>query len=118
MSKLADALRACRVSNNWDMLCEFGDGDLCVEYATGDTWRVPKTTVWAVRPRAGLEPQPLAGKTWHKTFVGRRSATLPQAREWVETNVGRKLVPSPFGGYLTEPVVVKAKAFVERRGGV
>jgi len=116
-SKLKDALRAKRFYNNHDLLEHFGGpNSVVVEYTPAPSGRLgyaecDKTTVWRLTRHVLFSDPLFRGQTFHRHFIGKRSVSLPIAKKWAKEIFGHPLVPSPFGGYVTEHVAKSAKAF-------
>lgn len=97
-TKRADALRACKIYNNHDLLVRFGDETThCIEYSTGAfTFAGQRTTAYGPGGRGA-------------TFIGKRAISWPQALMWAQEKTGHTFVASPFGGAIPEHVLQRAE---------
>jgi hypothetical protein len=115
VSKLAEALRAIRIFNNYDILRRFGDEkSVVIDYHARAEGRMgwatsSKSVVWSPRPHSKLEREPIGGSTYRKEFIGNRSESYWLARNWAAETFGDEYVPSPHGGLIPKHVKHKAE---------
>lgn len=115
-SKLAYALREKhRVFNNHDLLLSFGrHKDVAVEYTQGDSraCSVNHTSVYS--PRFKTDPFAPHYGDGCKWFVGKKHDSMPLAMAWAASQYHiHHWAPSPFGGYVPQHVMERARAAVK-----
>lgn len=125
MSKLADKLRAMRVFNDHDLLSRFAANRkraIAVDYIPpeGRLVRAHSSRVWS--PFFQTDPNSAWYDHGHKTFVGRRSESLPKALAWATEQYGiAEWATSPFGAKIPKDAMDAASraardAPAERKG--
>ena len=102
MSRLADALRAMGVFNDYNLLTLFATDKsraVAVSYTPWETTRVLPAASAVSSPFFQTDP----GSSWfdrgRKTFVGNRAESMPLALAWAQEKYCiTEWAPSPFGG--------------------
>ena len=123
MSKLADTLREMRVFNTHELLVRFRLRDvpsITCYYEPAESWQPQKSAVYS--PFGKTDPNAAWYDYGCKSFVGKRSESMPQALAWAEAQYGvREWAPSPLGGgYIPKAILNAAKKAAKehkQRGG-
>lgn len=114
--KLVDALRERKIYNDHGLLLALGGKtDICISYAPYEHRSVRTRRTHVYSPSHHTDPDAWWGNHGKKTFIGKRSESMPKAIAWASEKYGiTEWSTSPFGGSkIPACVLVAAKEFVK-----